>query len=787
MTTPDGAGTEPRREKLEPDAPSARSPAGQVALLLVLAALVYGVVLFELYHHVTFWFPLVDADIYDRMARVIAAGEPLPAHAYAHPPLYPYLLAVVYWLFQGADSYEAPLIAARILQGLLGLGICLLTWSLARRVTNDWVAIVSAVIMLYWGPLLFFVTQLLPTTLVVFLYLLSVWLLLRALDRPGWSAWLACGVSFGLAAIALPNILAFVAVVVIAVIAMALAGRPGIRLAHAVVLLAATVLTIAPVTVRNYLVSGHVVPIAADGGMKLYLGNNPDSCRTVAVRPGAPFAQLASEPLLHGHFTVEEADRYWYGRVVAYVREQPGHFLRNLAYKGMLFVHAREVPRNLDLYVHRQYSSVWRLLTWQKGSFGFPFGVAAPLAVLGCFVVWYNGRRSGWLIAYLLIYGATVVLCFVAAPYRMPIIPVVAVFTAAGGVWLWDQVRGRRWLPAGVGAVIVLVTATVVNWPVRMPTDGVNFHAEVPFGIARRALTMDMEGRRDFAEKYYLEAIQIDPDFAEAHLRLGELLLVQGALPAARERLETAVRLNPDLAEAHYTLGGLAMAEQRWDEAREHFRRALEIRPVIREARQHLASCLVIRHRPDEAIDVLREGLRYDREPAVFRREIARLLIAQGDRGAAREELEAWIATSPDDAAAHHLLGLLRFEREDPEEALDHLRRAVDRAPGQAAFRLDLATALMMAGRPAEAEQVIAAAPPAPEDPDHAVLRREWRRRVERGLDTLPAAIPLEPTPIPHADAPVPPAPGLVEPGFAPGLIEPPAIPALPTETAPAP
>ncbi len=51
------------------------------------------------------------------------------------------------------------------------------------------------------------------------------------------------------------------------------------------------------------------------------------------------------------------------------------------------------------------------------------------------------------------------------------------------------------------------------------------------------------------------------PDYAEAHLNLGTVLIEQGKSAEAIPHLERALRLNPDLAEAHCSLGA-ALKEQ---------------------------------------------------------------------------------------------------------------------------------------------------------------------------------------------------------------------------------
>jgi tetratricopeptide (TPR) repeat protein len=52
----------------------------------------------------------------------------------------------------------------------------------------------------------------------------------------------------------------------------------------------------------------------------------------------------------------------------------------------------------------------------------------------------------------------------------------------------------------------------------------------------------------------YAHALDLDPDYAEAHANLGIVLLRRGDVGRAIEHFSAALRLNPDLAEARQNL-----------------------------------------------------------------------------------------------------------------------------------------------------------------------------------------------------------------------------------------
>jgi hypothetical protein len=66
-------------------------------------------------------------------------------------------------------------------------------------------------------------------------------------------------------------------------------------------------------------------------------------------------------------------------------------------------------------------------------------------------------------ILYLALYALAVVLVFVSARYRAPVVPVVSLLAAAGVTWLVDSFRaGRSRTLAAAGLMMVLVGAVAV-------------------------------------------------------------------------------------------------------------------------------------------------------------------------------------------------------------------------------------------------------------------------------------------------------------------------------------
>ena len=121
--------------------------------------------------------------------------------------------------------------------------------------------------------------------------------------------------------------------------------------------------------------------------------------------------------------------------------------------------------------------------------------------------------------------------------------------------------------------------------------------------------------------------------------------------------------------------------------------------------------------------------------------------------GRAREAkaiCESELAQHPDNAAAVHLLGLIRYESGQVDIGLDLLCRSVELAPSTADFRQNLGGILGKCGRPEEAlSELRIAAELRPDSPqvyfNLGVVLRQLKRPAE-AVEALRAAVRLRPT-----------------------------------------
>jgi len=304
---------------------------------------------------------------------------------------------------------------------------------------------------------------------------------------------------------------------------------------------------------------------------------------------------------------------------------------------------------------------------------------------------------------------ATVVAFFCPARYRLPVIPVLIVATAAGLVRLWHTLRARRYGRAAVWSVAAGLTAAFVA--TNPPHDRATFRAEADaeghriLGVHYRERQPRSESDVDQAVRHYLAAAKLKPD--EPHLRrdLATLLLEAGRQREALPHLEAYLAARPDDLAVRRALAGALYRTGRVAQAVAHLRVVVQRRPDDRRALSALGVALLRLDRPAEAASWLRRALELAPDRRDVRRRLALALRRSGNPQEALAVLREGLRRAPDDVGLLTALAWLQAtsvdERlRDPAEAVRLAEQARDAAERPTAEILDtLAAAYAAAGR----------------------------------------------------------------------------------------
>ena len=109
----------------------------------------------------------------------------------------------------------------------------------------------------------------------------------------------------------------------------------------------------------------------------------------------------------------------------------------------------------------------------------------------------------------------------------------------------------------------------------------------------------------------YQRALAINPGYAEVHFNLGMLAISRGRHREAVESLRNAVELKPDFAQAHRALGIELSNLEELDAAESSHRRALAIEPESEGILLELTMILLARGKASEALPLLMPALEH--------------------------------------------------------------------------------------------------------------------------------------------------------------------------------
>ncbi len=226
----------------------------------------------------------------------------------------------------------------------------------------------------------------------------------------------------------------------------------------------------------------------------------------------------------------------------------------------------------------------------------------------------------------------------------------------------------------------------------KIPTQ--NFEAYEAYLLGRQRMALRAIPALQQAQASFERAVELDPDYALAHVGLADSLLLlnnYGALPLdeaverAERLLERALELDPELAAAHASLG-LSLARQaRTNEAQVAFERAVALDPNYAPAYHWYADTLYNGARDFErALPLLQRARKLDPLSPVINVSLGEVYQGLGEFDEARALAEKVLELEPEYPGAYRLLAdLNRFAFGRLDESIKWYVREQRRRSGQ--------------------------------------------------------------------------------------------------------
>jgi len=653
-----------------------------------------------------------DAKGYDAWARRLAGGDWIGHDVFYQAPLYPYFLGALYRLVGRS------LLVVRVAQAVIGAGTCGVLALATRRFLDGRTAVIAGLALALYAPAIFFDGLLQKSVLDSACLALALWMAGGLLGDDAFAKgaagrrWFGLGLALGALSLNRENALVFIAVTVGWIAwrkapgGVALRSRANAAAAFGLGLF----LLLGPVIIRNALVGGGFYLTTSQFGPNFYIGNNPmadGSYTALRFGRGSPEYERQDATTLAEHaagrtLAPAEVSSYWTGRALDFITTQPGRWLALMGRKAVLLVNAREMLDTESQESYAEWSLPLRLLGW----FGH-FGTLVPLAVLGAGLLWPRRRRIGLLYVMTGLYAASVLVFYVFARYRLPLVPLLLPFAAESLVRTWRTMIVRE--PVGTRAPVwALAAAALVAVPANWPLlSGPLMRAITETNLAAE---LQAAGRLDAAAAHNRLAIALQPDYAPAYNNLGVTLRAQGKLDEAIATYQQAVALHGEYPDAHYNLANALLAKGDATQAAAEFAVALRAIPDEAGVRNNLGIALAQQGKLTEALDAMRSAVAADPGSAIAHRNLGDLLVASGQLEAGLAELVRATEIDPSDEAAHYNLGVALLDAERLEQAVVQFRAALAITPDSEDAHNNLGIALGGLGRLGEAEAQFRAA-----------------------------------------------------------------------------
>lgn len=652
-------------------------PKVSLPILLFISACLHTVYLIQLQHTPYASILMVDAEGYHLKALKLLKDGWLGNGAFFQAPLYPYFLAIIYKVF------GVSFIAVQTIQAVISLTNIALIYLLGKNLFDEKTGLVSAVLAVFYSPLVYYSGLLLKVTLSLFFSCLLLLVLIRTTRSATAWTYLLAGLYLGINITLRGNFLLLFPVLVLWILCT---HSKNLRTKGAVLFILGTCLALAPVTARNYYLEKDFVLTTYDAGPSFYIGNHANATgrqtHVEGVRANPIYEELdfraIAEKKSGRKLKPSEVSAFWFRQSFEFISDKPFTYLKLLARKVFFFFNTGEIPDNYDFAFMKTLTPVLYLEF-------VPFGLLMVCALLGIYLYRWSAPAFWLVYIYAGIYAVSVILFYVVSRFRMPVVPAlipVAAFFILDGwkkfIALHGSIRARF---MGVS----LLAATIVFWPFS-GDDNVYARMNIGYAYENKGLWKD-------AADQYQAAIKARPTMGQAHLRLGVAYRMMGKSDAALEELNLALSTEPARAEIYMEIGIVYENMQSWEQAENHYRTVVQIDPSSAQGHLRLGIALRMMGKLDAALAELRKAAKIEPDLAEPLLETGSVYLVKGLWDEAMAAYEAGLKLKPLKPMEAHLnLGVAYYRKGQVDEAIREHEAAVELNPDSPEAHFNLGT-----------------------------------------------------------------------------------------------
>jgi hypothetical protein len=561
--------------------------------------------------------PFSDSYFYAQRAQDIVAGKFLSPKIFISWPLYAYVLA---FLFKISG---AKILFVYGVHFLMGVGNAAAVYFIGRRLFNPAAGFFASLLCLSYGTFMFYEGLLIYTTLSLLLNSFFLLFILRSPEPVTRRRSFLAGVFLGVCTLAQANLVLFGPVFFFRALWHKKAElRRGIATAS---LFAAGFFLMAGIAAgMNYLADKDPVLFSRNAGLNIFLGNNPEAngvfrcpAYLTATQEGMyRDAKITAQMAAGRELRSSEVSRFWIGRSITFVREQPRAFLRLLARK-VLFSPG-------EFFSDPEFKFVFPSVRVLKILF-LDLRLILPLAIAGMILAARKWKDCFFLYAATAAALVNIPLFFFQAKLRIGAVPFLAVFAGYAVYAVGSKLRQKKFtyallLTAGITAFGFFLGRPFSAGKAAAFEDAyaayryhfdtaMYYETKADYSRALEELKLARDIRpnnhhvlfclgvavyqlNDFkaAEDYFYQAIRVFPLYIDAHYNLGFLFNQQGRFEEAAAVLRTAVYFDPDDPGSRFELARAYEGMKDFEKAKAELRQALSRGTALSPAEKKLVA-----------------------------------------------------------------------------------------------------------------------------------------------------------------------------------------------------
>ena len=179
----------------------------------------------------------------------------------------------------------------------------------------------------------------------------------------------------------------------------------------------------------------------------------------------------------------------------------------------------------------------------------------------------------------------------------------------------------------------------------------------------------------------YRAAVRADPNYPDAHNGLSSALLKKGAFVEAEGEAREALRLTPMHLPALFSLATALHNQGKLDQAADYYHRILELKPDLYTPRRYLGNIFVAQGKPDQAISEFGMALKIRPQDADTRVVLGIVLLDKNRIDEATAQFLEAAKLQPTNAIANYQLALIHQSRKETSAAIDCYHKALKAQP----------------------------------------------------------------------------------------------------------